>query len=69
MPPTANVPDLETARRIAESAGLRLPDERLQVFAVALARNTDQAQALLALDYGRTEPAARFAAPPGHERR
>jgi hypothetical protein len=63
MPSPTNVPDLETARAIAAAARLNLSDERLQVFAAVLQRNGDQAKPLLAMDYGRAEPASRFSAP------
>jgi hypothetical protein len=64
MSSATNAPDLETARTITAAAGLDLSNERLMVFAVAFQRNAEQARVILHLDYGRTEPAGRFFAPP-----
>jgi hypothetical protein len=63
MPSPTNAPDLEWARAIAAAAGLDLSSERLLVFAAALQRNSEQTRMLLAVDYGRAEPASRFSAP------
>ena len=54
----------ETARRLAKASGIPMPDERLPLFAVSLARNLEMMRALLAVDLGETEPADRFRAPP-----
>jgi hypothetical protein len=62
--PSTNAPTPETARTIAAGAGLELPEDRLQIFAAALSRSVEQTSVLLSMDYGRTEPAGRFAAPP-----
>lgn len=56
--------NLEVARRTAEASGVTIPDERLRVFASSLARNVEMMRALLSLDFGETEPASRFRAPP-----
>jgi len=54
----------ETARRIAEANGIPMPDARIPLFAVSLARNLNMMRTLLAIDFGATEPASRFRAPP-----
>jgi hypothetical protein len=64
MSSATNEPATETARSVAAAAGLQMSPERLQVFAVALVRNLEQTRPILDLDYGRAEPAARFAPPP-----
>ena len=55
---------LEAARRLAEANGIPVPNDRLALFAVSLARNTEMMRSLLAIDMGETEPASRFRAPP-----
>ena len=64
MAESANEAALESARRLAAAAGILVPDDRLPVFAASVQRNLDLARPVLERDYGETEPASRFRAPP-----
>jgi hypothetical protein len=64
MPSARNAPDPQTVRLFAAAAGLQLSGDRLERFTAAFVHNTQQMRAIVDLDYGRTEPAVRFSAPP-----
>jgi hypothetical protein len=64
MTANENTTNLETARLVAAANGLHVPDDRLELFASSLARNTEMMKTLLAIDLGEHEPASRFRAPP-----
>ena len=55
------------AQRLAELAGIRVPDERVPGLVAGLAMAQGIGQALARLDYGNLEPACRFR-PPRPER-
>lgn len=48
------------AQTLAGMAGIQVPDERLPLLATRLQGNRRVAEQLSALDFGDTEPAARF---------
>lgn len=55
-------------QRIARRAGVDLPEERAQMLVAALAGIDDAARLLSAIEYGETEPAARFRPPAGESK-
>lgn len=58
-------PTPNEARLLADAARIAVPDERLPALAAGLALVRAIAASLASVDYGETEPAARFRAPGG----
>ncbi len=56
-------PALRETKRLAELAGIQLPDKRVSALAAGLQSTRQIVEALTRLDYGETEPACQFRAP------